>query len=65
MSSDGQKIEAEINSDVSSEIHNIILNSDVEAILNSLLDYNILKNKMKIRDVLENSVKVKKQQRKL
>ncbi|KAI7799514.1 putative apolipoprotein B-100 [Triplophysa rosa] len=53
---DGKKIEAEVDSEVSSEIHNII-NSDVEGMINSLLDYQILKNKMKIRDILEKSVK--------
>lgn len=56
--SDGKKIEAEVNSDVSSEIHNIIINSDVEGMINSLSDYQILKNKMKILDILEKSVKV-------
>ncbi|XP_030628767.1 apolipoprotein B-100 isoform X1 [Chanos chanos] len=54
---DAEKIEAEVKSDVNSEIHNIIPNIDaVKTMANGLLDHQIGQTEMKVRDILSKSV---------
>ncbi|XP_051954733.1 apolipoprotein Bb, tandem duplicate 1 [Xyrauchen texanus] len=49
---DAEKIEAEVKSDVSSEIQNIIPIDAINAMVNNLLDQQIGQSEMKIKDVL-------------
>ncbi|XP_077076182.1 apolipoprotein Bb, tandem duplicate 1 [Siphateles boraxobius] len=53
---DVEKIEAEVTSDVSTEIHNIIPIDAIKATVNDLLDQQTGTSGMKIRDVLIQSV---------
>uniref|UniRef100_A0A671N175 Apolipoprotein B-100-like n=1 Tax=Sinocyclocheilus anshuiensis TaxID=1608454 RepID=A0A671N175_9TELE len=53
---DAEKIEAEVTSDVSTEIHNIIPMDAIKATVSDLLDQKIGTYDMKIRDVLIQSV---------
>ncbi|CAM4694151.1 unnamed protein product [Leuciscus chuanchicus] len=53
---DAEKIEAEVTSDVSTEIHNIIPIDAIKATVNDLLDQQTGTSGMKIRDVLIQSV---------
>lgn len=55
---DAEKIEAEVTSDVSTEIHNIIPMDAIKATVSDLLDQKIGTSDMKIRDVLIKSVEV-------
>lgn len=56
---DADKLEAEIKSDVSSEIQNIIPNIDaVKASVNGLLDAQVGQSGMTFRDVLAKSIEV-------
>lgn len=55
---DAEKIEAEVTSDVSTEIHNIIPMDAIKATVSDLLDQKIGTSDMKIRDVLIQSVEV-------
>lgn len=55
---DAEKIEAEVTSDVSTEIHNIIPIDAIKATVNDLLDQQTGTSGMKIRDVLIQSVEV-------
>ncbi|XP_051510342.1 apolipoprotein B-100-like [Myxocyprinus asiaticus] len=52
---DAEKIEAEVKSDVSSKIQNIIPIDTIKATVNDLLDQQIGQSEMKIRDVLMKS----------
>ncbi len=54
---DAEKIEAEVTSDVSTEIHNIIPMDAIKATVSDLLDQKIGTD-MNIRDVLIQSVEV-------
>ncbi|XP_051500925.1 apolipoprotein B-100-like [Myxocyprinus asiaticus] len=54
---DGEKIEAEVKSDVSSEIQNIIPNTDdFKTMINGLLEHQIDQTEMNIHDILSKSV---------
>ncbi|XP_067273720.1 apolipoprotein B-100-like [Pseudorasbora parva] len=53
---DGEKIEAEVTSDVSTEIHNTIPIDAIKATVNNLLDQQTGSSGMKIRDVLTQTV---------
>ncbi len=55
---DAEKIEAEVTSDVSTEIHNIIPMDAIKATVSDLLDQKIGTSDMNIRDVLIQSVEV-------
>lgn len=55
---DADKIEAEVTSDVSTEIHNTIPIDAIKAKVNDLLDQQTGTSGMKIRDVLIQSVEV-------
>ncbi|CAL8315641.1 unnamed protein product [Lota lota] len=54
---DGSKIEAEVESDMNSEIINILPNADmIKEYVNGLLDTNVMETDMKIRQILTKSV---------
>ncbi len=55
---DAEKIEAEVTSDVSTEIHNIIPMDAIKVTVSDLLDQKIGTSDMNIRDVLIQSVEV-------
>lgn len=55
---DAEKIEADVTSDVSTEIHKMIPMDAIKATVGDLLDQKIGTSDMKIRDVLIQSVEV-------
>lgn len=55
---DAEEIEAEVTSDVTTEIHNIITADAIKATFNDLLDQEIGTSDKKIRDVLIQFVEV-------